>query len=213
MSLHQVIEKLTRELEMVKRRLEASQSQLQELTSEKVTNTKQIIDLEAERSQLISEKEERLIKINDENKELTEMKEKCHQLGWDSEQALFSMFLDDPSADQQNHPLYAEIMHSFFRESLEALELEKQKLQDSCLTFEAGIHEKEEKLRQQEDKYQRLDAVRVKKIEELRAVTSNWSEKWQKVALTLQSTQEKLEEHQKNNSRNNVRLSLQLWTN
>lgn len=109
---------------------------------------------------------------------------------------------------KQNHPLYLETMHQCFRESLETLELENQKLQDSCLTLKAEVHEKEEKLRQQEDKYQRQDAARVQKIEELRAVTSNWAEKWQKVALTLQSTQEKLEELQKN-SRNNVSLSLQ----
>eukprot|EP00064_Thunnus_orientalis_P002625 superscaffoldBa00000198_g2632 len=61
---------------------------------------------------------------------------------------------------------------------------------------------KEEKLHQQEDEYQRQDAARVQKIEELRAVASNWTEKWQKVALTLQSTQEEIEELKKNNSRN-----------
>ncbi|XP_042266922.1 myosin-11-like isoform X3 [Thunnus maccoyii] len=87
-------------------------------------------------------------------------------------------------------------------ESLEALELEKQKLQDSCLSLEDEVLAKEEKLHQQEDEYQRQDAARVQKIEELRAVASNWTEKWQKVALTLQSTQEEIEELKKNNSRN-----------
>ncbi|XP_067446208.1 putative leucine-rich repeat-containing protein DDB_G0290503 isoform X2 [Thunnus thynnus] len=167
-SLREVNEKLTCELEMVKQRLEMSQSQLQELTSEKVMNTKQIADLKAERSQLITEREELLIKINDGHRELTDLKEKCHQLG----------------------------------ESLEALELEKQKLQDSCLSLEDEVLAKEEKLHQQEDEYQRQDAARVQKIEELRAVASNWTEKWQKVALTLQSTQEEIEELKKNNSRN-----------
>lgn len=66
---------------MVKQRLETSQSQLQELTLGKVTNTEQITDMEVECSQLIRENEELLVKINDGNKELTEMKEKCHQLG------------------------------------------------------------------------------------------------------------------------------------
>lgn len=80
-SLHQVNEKLTCELEMVKQAMETSQSQLQELTSEKVMNTKQITDLETECAQLIRENEELLIKMNDGGcKELTEMKEKCHQL-------------------------------------------------------------------------------------------------------------------------------------
>lgn len=167
-ALREVNEKLTCELEMVKQRLEMSQSQLQELTSEKVMNTKQIADLKAERSQLITEREELLIKINDGHRELTDLKEKCHQLG----------------------------------ESLEALELEKQKLQDSCLSLEDEVLAKEEKLHQQEDEYQRQDAARVQKIEELRAVASNWTEKWQKVALTLQSTQEEIEELKKNNSRN-----------
>lgn len=80
-SLHQVNEKLTCELEMVKQAMETSQSQLQELTSEKVMNTKQITDLETECAQLIRENEELLIKMNDGGcKELTEMKEKCYQL-------------------------------------------------------------------------------------------------------------------------------------
>ncbi|KAM7396901.1 hypothetical protein PAMP_019906 [Pampus punctatissimus] len=168
-ALSEVNEKLTCELEMVSQRLETSLSQIQELTSEKIMSTKQITDLEAERLQLIREKEELLIKMNDGgHKELTEMKEKCHQLG----------------------------------ESLEALELEKQKLQERCLCLESAVLEKEEKLHQQKDDYQRQDATSVQKIQELRAVASYWTEKWKKVAQNLQSTQEEIEELKKNNTRN-----------
>lgn len=87
---------------------------------------------------------------------------------------------------------------------MEALELEKQKLQDCCLCLEAEVLEKEERLHLQEDKYQRQDAERVQKIQELRAVASHWTEKWQKVALTLQSAKEEVEELKKNNSINKV---------
>lgn len=96
----------------------------------------------------------------------------------------------------------------FSRESVEVLELEKLELQDRCLSLEAGVLEKEEKLRLQEEENHKQDAARVQSTEELKAVVSHWTEKWQKVALTLQSTQEELEELKKNNSRNDVRLSL-----
>lgn len=80
-SLHQGNEKLTRELEMIKQKLETSQSQLQEITAEKVINSKQITDLRAQCSQLIREKEELLSRIDeDRHEELTEMKEKFCQL-------------------------------------------------------------------------------------------------------------------------------------
>lgn len=79
-SLHQVNEKLTRELEMITQKLKTSQSQLQVITAERVNNSKQITDLEAECSRLIREKEELLSKINGRHEELTEMKEKCSQL-------------------------------------------------------------------------------------------------------------------------------------
>lgn len=78
--LHQTNEKLTRELEMIKQKLQTSQSQLQEITAESVVNSKQITDLKAECSQLIREKE-LLSKINEgQLEELAEMKEKCCQL-------------------------------------------------------------------------------------------------------------------------------------
>lgn len=96
----------------------------------------------------------------------------------------------------------------FPRKSVEVLELEKLKLQDQCLSLEAGVLEKEDKLCLQEEECQKRDAARVQSTEELKAVVSHWTEKWQKVALTLQSTQEELEELKKNNSRNEVRPSL-----
>lgn len=94
----------------------------------------------------------------------------------------------------------------FCRESVEVLQLEKQKLQDQCLCLEAKLLEIEEKLQLQEEEYHKKEAVRVRNIEELQAVASHWTEKWQKVALTLQSTQEALDNLKKNNSRSEVRL-------
>ncbi|KAF1386869.1 hypothetical protein PFLUV_G00099340 [Perca fluviatilis] len=172
-ALKEVNEKLSFELEMIERKLKTSQTQLQEVTAERDTNSKQITDLEAERSQLITEKEELLSKINEcGHEELMEMKEKFLQL----------------------------------RESVAVLVLEKQKLQDQCLCLEAEVLEKEEKLHLQDRQHQEQDAVSVQSIEELKAVASHWAEKWQKVALTLQSTQEELEELKKNNSRNELQV-------
>lgn len=91
---------------------------------------------------------------------------------------------------------------------MEVLELEKQKLQNQCLCLEAEVRENEEKLNLLEKEFRKQDAVKVQNIEELIAVASHWAEKWQKVALTLQSTQEELEELKKNNSGNEVRISL-----
>lgn len=99
-------------------------------------------------------------------------------------------------------------LNFFLRESLDVLESEKLNLQDRCLCLEAEVLEKEEKLNLQEEEFQKQDAVRVQSTKELKAVAKHWTEKWQKVALTLQSTQEELEELKKNNSRNEVRLSL-----
>ncbi|XP_056242378.1 ERC protein 2-like isoform X3 [Seriola aureovittata] len=165
MALREVNEKLTCELEMIKQKVEISQSQLQELTAEQVVNIKQIRDLEAERSELITQKEELLSKTDEDSHE---MKEKCCQL----------------------------------RESVEVLELEKQTLQDQCRCLEAELLDNEEKLHLLEEEYRKQDAVRVQHIEELKALASHWTEKWQKVALTLQSTQEELEELKKSNSTN-----------
>ncbi|XP_054862906.1 centrosomal protein of 128 kDa isoform X2 [Amphiprion ocellaris] len=82
------------------------------------------------------------------------------------------------------------------------LELENQKLQDQCLRLEAEVLEKEKMLHLQDEEYQKQDVVRVQSIEELKAMTSHWTEKWQKAALTLQSTQEELQELKKSSSRN-----------
>lgn len=87
---------------------------------------------------------------------------------------------------------------------MEVLELEKQKLQGQCLRLEAEVLKNEEKLHLLKEEYQTQDAARVQNMEELKAVALHWTEKWQKVALTLQSTQEELKELKKNNSRNKV---------
>lgn len=89
---------------------------------------------------------------------------------------------------------------------MEVLELENQKLQDQYLCLEAEVLEKENMLHLQEEEYRKQDEARVQSIEELKAVASHWTEKWQKVALTLRSTQEELEELKRNNSQNEVRL-------
>ncbi|XP_034390463.1 myosin-11-like [Cyclopterus lumpus] len=176
-ALREANEKLTCELEKIKQELKTSQSQLQEATAERVTSSKQIKAVEAERSQLIREKEELLSKMNEEDHdELRNIKEKC----------------------------------SKFREYVKVLELEKHKLQDWCQCLEAEVFEKSEKLHQQEEEHQKQDAVRVQSIEELKAAASHWAEKWQKVALTLQSTQEELEELKRNNSRNEKESDLLL---
>ncbi|KAK1887622.1 Reticulocyte-binding protein 2 like a [Dissostichus eleginoides] len=94
------------------------------------------------------------------------------------------------------------------RESVEVLEIEKQKLQDRCMYLEAGVLEREEKLQLQEVEHRKQDAGRLQSNEELKAVTSHWAQKWQRVALTLQSTQEELEEVKKSNSRNESELLL-----
>ncbi|KAF0040956.1 hypothetical protein F2P81_006854 [Scophthalmus maximus] len=164
-ALSKVNEMLTCELEMIKQKLDTSQSQLQELTAERAVNTEQIRGLEAERSELIRQKEELLSKMKEGGHE---MKEKCCQL----------------------------------REFVEVLESEKQKLQDRCLRLEAKVLENEEKLLLLGEEYQKEDAVRVQNIEGLKAVASHWTEKWQKVALTLQLTQEELEDLRRNNFRN-----------
>lgn len=90
---------------------------------------------------------------------------------------------------------------------MEVLQLEKQNLQDQCLCLEAKLLEKEEKLLLQEEEYHKQDAVRVQNIEELKAVASHWTEKWQKAALALETTHKDLEEL-KNNSKKVVRLRL-----
>ncbi|XP_068459912.1 uncharacterized protein [Clinocottus analis] len=102
---------------------------------------------------------------------------------------------------EYNYLVYTET-EQLSRESVEVLELEKHKLQDRCQCLEAEVLEKSKKLHLQEEEHQKQDAARVQSIKELKAAASHWAEKWQKVALTLQSTQEELEELKRNNSRN-----------
>lgn len=79
-------------------------------------------------------------------------------------------------------------------------------MQDRCLCLESEILEKEEKLHLQVEEYQKLEAQRVQTIEELRAVASHWNEKWQKVSLTLNTTQAELEELKKKDPGSKVKL-------
>ncbi|XP_055365811.1 centrosome-associated protein CEP250 [Betta splendens] len=131
----EVNEKLSHELGIIQKKLAILQSQLQERTAENVKKSTRIRDLEAEKSQLIQEKEELMSKMSESEHE---MKERCCQL----------------------------------RESLDVLRMEKQKLQDQCLCLEAKL---------------KNDAVRVQTVEELKAVASHWTEKWQQAASALQT--------------------------
>nr|XP_020477292.1 ELKS/Rab6-interacting/CAST family member 1-like isoform X2 [Monopterus albus] len=170
-ALKEVNEKMT-QLEMMKQRLEVLQSQIQEITAERIISSKPITDLETKHSQMIREKEGPLNKMI-ENRHV--MKEKCCQL----------------------------------RDCMEVLQLDKQKVQDQCLCLEAKVLEKEEKLHLQVEEYQKQDKIRVQNIEELKVVASHLTEKWQKVALNLQSTQDELEELRKNNSINELQLEVE----
>lgn len=87
----------------------------------------------------------------------------------------------------------------FARELVESLKSEKERLQDQCVSLEAEVLDNEEKLHQLEASYQRQDAARVQTIEELKVVASHWTEKWQKVALTLQLTQEEIDNLKRKN--------------
>ncbi|XP_010881934.2 trichohyalin isoform X3 [Esox lucius] len=79
-------------------------------------------------------------------------------------------------------------------ESKDALESENQRLHECCLTLEAELLEKEEELHQKEEEHRQLEAESAQSIEQLRAVASHWSEKWQDVAMALQTTQAELKE-------------------
>ncbi|KAM4573882.1 uncharacterized protein PAE49_008593 [Odontesthes bonariensis] len=79
-SLREVNEKLRGELEKIRQSLDISQSQLQELKEERITNSKQITNLEVQNAQLSREKKELMSKINQGGHEVpTETKEKCCQ--------------------------------------------------------------------------------------------------------------------------------------
>ncbi|XP_052322607.1 centrosome-associated protein CEP250-like isoform X3 [Oncorhynchus keta] len=161
-------EKMTSELEMVRQRLESSLAQLHELGAERVIHVNQIAALETERSQLIGEKQELTSAIGRDGRqeeEVTELRESCCQLS----------------------------------ESQDALESENQRLHECCLTLEAELLEKEEGLCQKGEELQRLEAESAQNMEVLRGVASHWSEKWQDVAMALQSTQAELEELREKN--------------
>ncbi|XP_029909376.1 myosin-11 [Myripristis murdjan] len=86
-SVKDLNKKLTCELEVVKQRLEISQSELHELTAKKVTNTSQVTEQEAERTQPLGRKEQLPGSMSDGgHAELTEMREKyCHlRESWDA---------------------------------------------------------------------------------------------------------------------------------
>ncbi|XP_013876999.1 golgin subfamily A member 6-like protein 22 isoform X1 [Austrofundulus limnaeus] len=87
------------------------------------------------------------------------------------------------------------------RASADMLESEAQKLRGQCASLEAQVQQKEEMLHLQDDEHRRQDEMRVRCIEELKAETSHWTQKWQTVALSLQATKNQLEEL-KNNSIN-----------
>ncbi|XP_034541822.1 putative leucine-rich repeat-containing protein DDB_G0290503 isoform X2 [Notolabrus celidotus] len=137
------------------------------------------------------------------SKQTTELKSECSQLVREEDKLLSKM-------SESGHEELTEIIEKCcqLKESVETLESEKVKLQDQCLRLEAEVLEKEEKLQVQEEEYKRQDALRVQAIEGQKAMTSHWTEKWQKVALTLQATQEELGELKKNNFRNGESDSL-----
>ncbi|XP_061578443.1 coiled-coil domain-containing protein 102A-like isoform X1 [Cololabis saira] len=165
-ALREVNERLRGEVDMIRQTLDQSQSQLKELTEERITSSRKISALEAQRSQLIREKEELLSKTHLGGGEVPEEpKEKCCS----------------------------------HRDSDDVLQVDVQKLQDQRLHLEAQVREKENMLQLQEEEYGNQDQKRARCIEELQAVASHWTEKWQKVALALKSTQDELEQV-KNNS-------------
>lgn len=104
---------------------------------------------------------------------------------------------------ENNHTPHRNPLH---RKSMEVLEVEIQKLQDERLCLEAQVREKENMLLMQEEEFDRQDEMRVQSMEELKAVASHWAGKWEKVALTLQLTQNELEELKRNGSANDVRI-------
>ncbi|XP_020559593.1 myosin-1B isoform X2 [Oryzias latipes] len=84
------------------------------------------------------------------------------------------------------------------RESVDVLQKEKQEMHDHLQLLEAQVEEKERRFLLQEEEYRKQDAARVQCIQKLKAVASHWTEKWQKVALTLKSTLDELDEFKRN---------------
>ncbi|XP_041853992.1 girdin-like [Melanotaenia boesemani] len=145
--------------------------------------------LEISQHQLHERKEERITNA----KHITDLEAKCSQLVRENDELLNKM-----NENGHNSPTEAKEKCCQHRESVEVLELEKQKLQDQCLYSEAQVREKENVLHLQKEEYQKQDAMRVQHIEELKAVVSHWTDKWQRAALSLQSKQDELEEFKKN---------------
>ncbi|XP_047451395.1 myosin-2 heavy chain-like [Mugil cephalus] len=141
--------------------------------------------LEISECQLKELTEEKVLKT----KHVAHLETRCSQLIREKEELLSKINDGEPAETKE-------------RESVEVLELENQKLRDQYLCLEAEVLERENLLRLQEEEYRKQDEARVQSIEELKAVASHWTEKWQKVALTLQSTREELEEFKRNSSRN-----------
>ncbi|XP_010766355.1 cingulin isoform X3 [Notothenia coriiceps] len=155
--------------------------------------------LKTSQSQLQEETLERLTI----SKRITGLEADCAQLTTEREELLSRV----SGSGHEEITAIKEKCH-LLRESVEVLELEKQKLQDRCMYLEAGVLEREEKLQLQEVEHRKQDAGRLQSNEELKAVASHWAQKWQRLALTLQSTQEELEEVKKYNSRNESDLLL-----
>lgn len=89
--------------------------------------------------------------------------------------------------------------------STEDFELENQKLWNQCLCLEEKLIEKEKMLQLQEETYEKQNEMCILRIKELEGFVSHWTEKWQNIALTLQSTQDELEDLKKNYSTEQVR--------
>ncbi|XP_043981973.1 putative leucine-rich repeat-containing protein DDB_G0290503 [Gambusia affinis] len=80
------------------------------------------------------------------------------------------------------------------RTATQDLDLENQKLRNQCVCLEEKLKEKEKMLQMHEKTYQKKDEMRLLRIKELEDLASHWTEKWQNVALNLQSTEDELEE-------------------
>ncbi|KAI1904305.1 hypothetical protein AGOR_G00004300 [Albula goreensis] len=173
-TLRQSNETMSTELVELKQRLEGVLGQLHELEAEKVIHTKQIVALETERSQLISEKEELVGAMQqDSQQEVVELRDSCHELR-ESQSALL----------------------------LENQELQSQcqALEAGILGKEVELQHKEAELQQREEEHKRHEAGLAQEVEELRRVGSHWKERWQETAVALRSTQDDLEETRRQKS-------------
>ncbi|XP_054897869.1 golgin subfamily A member 6-like protein 7 [Poeciliopsis prolifica] len=84
------------------------------------------------------------------------------------------------------------------RTSTEDLDLQNQKLQYQCVCLEEKLKDTEKALQMHEKTHQKKDEMRLLRIKDLEDLASHWTEKWQNVALKLQSTQDELEELKRN---------------